>query len=355
MRPVRTVEHLVDADQVDQVVDALLVERAHVDAVLDLFHRVAREGLRCLLVHLGHRIQKREHPLRPGLDDADLQLREPEQRPVNHPRRHRILDRTPLVEDAHRVGLEGQHLRGAAVPLGGVPRVTAVAGVHADEDVVLDATLPEGVELGQRERPGTAEAGDRSRADQDRAGAALDGPLQFLDRLLDDGQRDHRRGEDAVLVVEAPHLVQPLVEGVDDDVDRERVVGEPLLDEAGQRREHQRPVEAQLVHLLQPRRGLEERRDGLHRLTEEFALALAVRVAELEVLLPGAGLGDDREGGVRDVVADLPLERDLGTPVDLDVLDDVLVLLGEVLGHRLRRLIEVIVRIEQRKGDVDPV
>ena len=81
--------------------------------------------------------------------------------------------------------------------------------------------------------------------------------------------------------------------------------------------------------------GLEERRDGPHRLAEELALALAVRVAELEVLLPRAGLGDHREGGVRDVVADLAAQRDLGAAVDLHVLDDVLVLLGQVLGQRL--------------------
>ena len=180
-------------------------------------------------------------------------------------------------------------------------------------------------------------------------------PFQLLDGLLDDGQGDHRGGEDAVLVVEAPHLVEPLVERVDDDVNRDRIVAQPLLDQAGQRREHQRAVDAQLVHELKARSGLEERRDGPHRLTEEFALALAVGVAELEVLLPGARLGDHREGRVRDVVADLAADRDLGAAVDLHVLDDVLVLLGQVLGQRLWRLVEVVVRVEQRKRDVDPM
>src|SRR5262249_42870730 len=61
------------------------------------------------------------------------------------------------------------------------------------------------------------------------------------------------------------------------------------------------------------------------------------------------------EGGVRDVVADRALQSDLGAAVDLDVLDDVLVLLGQVLSQRLRRLIEVVVCIEQRKRDVDPM
>ena len=183
--------------------------------------------------------------------------------------------------------------------------------------VVLDALLPERVELGQRERPRAAEPGHRRGADQDGAGTALDRPLQLLDRLLDDGQGDHRGGEDAVLVVEAPHLVEPLVERVDDDVDRDRIVGSRSsirLASVGNISERSRPSS----FIFSSRgRGLEERRNGAHRLTEEFALALAVGVAELEVLLPGARLGDHREGGVRDVVADLALQRDLGAAVDL--------------------------------------
>ena len=92
---------------------------------------------------------------------------------------------------------------------------------------------------------------------------------------------------------------------------------QPLLEEAGQRREHQGAVESQLVHLLQAWAGLEERRDRAHRLAEQLALGLAVGVAVLEVLLPGARLGDDLEGRVGDVVADLTPDRDLRPPVDL--------------------------------------
>ena len=54
MRVVGAVEHAVHADEVDQVVNALLVERADVNAVLDLLDRVAGEGFGGLLVHLGH-------------------------------------------------------------------------------------------------------------------------------------------------------------------------------------------------------------------------------------------------------------------------------------------------------------
>jgi hypothetical protein len=57
MRVIGAVEHAVNADEIDQVVDALLVERADVDAVLDLLHRVTGEGLGCLFPHLGHVVQ----------------------------------------------------------------------------------------------------------------------------------------------------------------------------------------------------------------------------------------------------------------------------------------------------------
>src|SRR3546814_9770790 len=67
------------------------------------------------------------------------------------------------------------------------------------------------MELLGPERAGAIRAGDRGGADEHRLGATLDAPLELLDRLLDDGQRDHRRGVDAALVVEAPGLVDPLV------------------------------------------------------------------------------------------------------------------------------------------------
>src|ERR1700756_967298 len=100
--------------------------------------------------------------------------------------------------------------------------------MHADQYVVFDDPFPERVELGHRERPRATEPGDRSRTDQDATRTTLDRPLQLLDRLLDDRQRDDRRGEDPVLVVEAPDLVEPLVQRMDQDVDGERGVAPAL-------------------------------------------------------------------------------------------------------------------------------
>ena len=167
--------------------------------------------------------------------------------------------------------------------------------------------------------------------------------------LLDDRQGDHRRGEDAVLVVERPRLVDPLVQRVDDGVDQLGVVAHPLLDQAGERREHQRAVDALLVHQLDAGAGLAERRDRPHRLAEDLAAALALGVADAEVVLLRARPGHDVEGGVRDVVADLAADDDLGAAPDLDVVDGALVAVGQELGERVLGLVEVVVGVEDRE------
>ena len=187
---------------------------------------------------------------------------------------------------------------------------------------------------------------DRGGADEDRAGAPLDHPLELLDRLLDDGEGDDRRGEDAVLVVERPRLVHPLVEGVDHRVDELRVVAHPLLEQAGERREHEGPVDAELVHQLDAGRGLAEGGDALHRLTDDLAIRLALRVADAEVLLLGPRSGHDLEGRVRDVLADLAPHHDLGPAPDLHVVDGPLVAVREVAGERILRLVQVVVGVE---------
>ena len=90
-------------------------------------------------------------------------------------------------------------------------------------------------------------------------GAARCDPFELLDRLVDDRQGDHRGGEDPVLVVELPRLVHPLVERMDHRVGRVDVVLQPLLEQAGEGREHQASLELLLVHQLETCRGGAER------------------------------------------------------------------------------------------------
>jgi hypothetical protein len=209
--------------------------------------------------------------------------------------------------------------------------------------------LPERVELRQRERARALEAGHRGRPDEHHLGAPLDHPLQLLDGLLDDGQGDHGGGEDPALVVELPGLVHPLVQGVDGGVEEVRVVLHPLLDHAGERGEHQRAVEALLVHELEARGRLPERRRRLDRLAEQLAAALPLRVADPVVLLLGARPRHHLEGRVRDVLGDPAAHRQLGaTVLQLHVLDGAAVPVGQVPGERLRGLVEVVVGVEDR-------
>ena len=216
---------------------------------------------------------------------------------------------------------------------------------------MLDDLLPERVELRQAERPGSAEAGNRSGPDQHDPGAPFEHPLELLDGPLDDGQRDHRGREDPALVVELPRLVDPLVQGVDDRVDGLGIVAQPLLDQAGQGGEHDRPVDPLLVHQLHPGARLAEGGDRAHGLTEDLPAALSLGVALAEVVLLGAGSGHHLEGRVRDVLADLAAHDDLGATPHLHVVDHPAVAVGEELGQRVARLVEVVVGIEN--GDVE--
>jgi hypothetical protein len=189
----------------------------------------------------------------------------------------------------------------------------------------------------------------RCRPDQHGAGAALQTPFEFFERAVDDRQGDHRGGEDAVLIIERPLFVHPLVERVDDVVSHRRVVLHALFDQAGQRREHQRVVDAEFVHHLEPRARFAEGGDRLHRLTQDLAVGLALR-AVAEVVLLGTRLGHHLERRVRNVLADVAANNDLGAPANLHVIDDALAILREEFGQRLLRLVHVVVGVEHGEG-----
>jgi hypothetical protein len=104
----------------------------------------------------------------------------------------------------------------------------------------------------------------------------------------------------------------------------------------------------------EPRPRLAEGGQAAHGLADDLAVGLPLRVPAAEVLLLGAGPGDDLEGGVGDVVADDAADDDLGAAPDLDVVDHALVLIGQELGERVGGLVEVVVGVEdlevQRSG-----
>jgi hypothetical protein len=108
----------------------------------------------------------------------------------------------------------------------------------------------------------------------------------------------------------------------------------------------------QVVHQLEAGTGLAEGGDGVDGPAHDLAAALALGVADLEVLLLRPGGGDPLEGGVGDVLADPALDGDLGAAPHLDVLDDARVALGEELRERVPGLVHVVVGVEDRKVEL---
>ena len=83
--------------------------------------------------------------------------------------------------------------------------------------------------------------------------------LELLDRQVGVGEGDVGRQEHPVVDDEADLFVHPPVEGADVGVERLDVVGELVLDVVGGGREHQRLVDALLVHERQAQVAVAER------------------------------------------------------------------------------------------------
>ena len=123
---------------------------------------------------------------------------------------------------------------------------------------------------------------------------------------------------------------------MDDNVCELGVVLHPLLDQAGEGREHQGPVDALLVHQLDPWRRLAIGRDRADRGAEDLPPALAIGIAVAVEVLHGARCGHHVERRVGDVLADMPPDHDLGAASHVDVVDGPLVPVGQKLGQRVR-------------------
>ena len=93
----------------------------------------------------------------------------------------------------------------------------------------------------------------------DRGRALVEHDLELLDRELGIGERDVGREPHAALGDEADLFVHPAVEGADVGVERVDVVGELVLDVVGGGREHERLVDALLVHQRQAQVAVAER------------------------------------------------------------------------------------------------
>jgi hypothetical protein len=207
-----------------------------------------------------------------------------------------------------------------------------------------------GSNSGQGERLAPLPRRYRRDTQEEDLGAPIGDELELVQRFVQDGERDDGSDVQGVGVHVGPVLVQPQVEGVDHRACRVGVVGDTLLDRAGERRPQQRAIDAHLVHELEPGLGIEERIDARHRdlLPEPARLVAEARTAAGDVVARATGHRDLRERRVGNVVTDAIADGEFGSPVDLDVFDDAVVGRWEELRQRVAVLVEVVVAVEGR-------
>ena len=167
---------------------------------------------------------------------------------------------------------------------------------------------------------GGARAADGDRgggAQHDGAGILVERPLQLAHGLVDVGQRDVRRGEDAVPVRHAPVLGQPPVEGAEEEDHGARVVLERLLVQHAERGEE--PHLGQVLGVHGGEAGVAVAILGADRLglAHELVHGPAVGVAP-EVVDQRSGRRDRVEGRIGHGPADPAAQRVVAPAVDLD-------------------------------------
>jgi hypothetical protein len=140
--------------------------------------------------------------------------------------------------------------------------------------------------------------------------------------------------------------MEPSVHGMDHRVRRVWIVAKSFLHETGKGGEHQRPIEVLGVHEFEPGSGLSKRRQAVDGAAHDLAVRSALWVPVAEVVLLRTRGGDAVKGRIRDVVADLTPDHDLGAPIDFHVPDRAAVRLGQELSECLLGLVEMVVRVK---------
>ena len=123
------------------------------------------------------------------------------------------------------------------------------------------------------------------------------------------------------------------------------VVTHAALDRRAQCGEHQRGVEALLVHHFEPRRAVAERLGRADRRAGDLAQRQALGILAAVIFEMRAGRGDNVEGRVGDVVRDLAADGELGAAAHADELQRPGPFLRQVARERVRRLVEMVVGV----------
>ncbi len=129
------------------------------------------------------------------------------------------------------------------------------------------------------------------------------------------------------------------------------VAGDGVLDEVGDGREHQRPLNTELIEQLDSRTGLAEGGDAVDRLTGHLSERESLGVVARVIGHVRARTRDAVEGRVRDELGECALHRQSCAPAHLDELDVACVALRQVVEPR-RALVEVVVGVEDGKAGI---
>ena len=176
--------------------------------------------------------------------------------------------------------------------------VSGVSGVVGQQDAGFPQRLPEVGEHRVGRRAVTELGAHGARLHDDHPSTLGKGPFQLAHRILRVRQREVRGREDALLVVEAPVLFHPPVEGAERGSGGRQIVLERLLHADREGREEVRTREALLVHHADPRVTILVFGTGGLELTEELDHAGAGLVLAAEVVLEAARRRQGVEGRV---------------------------------------------------------
>ena len=169
---------------------------------------------------------------------------------VHDQRRHGVVNGTAFGQHvAERIALAEPEVGPAAPRRTEARLVTAVAEMEGNRHVRLGDPRPNGIVLLVAERAArSVRTGHRRRTNVDHPRAAVEQRFDFGRRSVRVGEREHRSGDDATPVVEAPVVLEPSIERCDARHGRADVVAQRFLDTATERREQQRCAETLLVH-----------------------------------------------------------------------------------------------------------
>jgi hypothetical protein len=261
---VRTEEHVLGAQDLDEVDDVVLGERAHPEVLREDLARLVREGAaehRPAAAERGglvDRLEQGPHPAAAVLDRDDPDAGMAAEQVVERERGEGVDDGPLGVAERPLQGrLAVRRVRRVLGPERAVGEVVpAVRDVEDHAHVRLDERGPERIEPRVRRRA----AAHRARPQVHDLGARVDHPAQLDQRLIEVEQRQHRHREDPAVGAVAPFLLEPPVEGPEAGVGEPDVVDQVLLDGHGEGGEHEGRLDALLVHQRDPRGRIGERR-----------------------------------------------------------------------------------------------